>query len=229
MSSGTPARVKSLRPSFSSIDRRGGLGVAGGGQEGVRLRSSESRMIKEVLPVDEAGGGDDHQEELDTQVEEEADVARPLPTPEMPTRSEFEDHCVTHVPYRTWCNRCVEGRGREAGHSRQSNEGRSIPTVSFDHALVGDKEEITIQEQTDVEEGSVKIFVVRDLMSKAVFAHVVPKKGLDDKGVAVDAIVGDIKWLGYTRVMLKSDNEPAILKLLVETLRELGINGLEQS
>ena len=99
MSSGTPARVESLRPSSSSTSRRGGFDAAGGGQEGVQVKSSESEMIKEVLPVVEAGGGGGyyHQEEPDAQDEEEADVSRPLPTPEMPTRSEFEDHCVTHV------------------------------------------------------------------------------------------------------------------------------------
>ena len=58
-------------------------------------------MTKKVLPVDEAGVGDDHKEEFDAQVEEEADVARPFPKPEMPTRSEFEDRCVTHIPYQT--------------------------------------------------------------------------------------------------------------------------------
>ena len=35
--------------------------------------------------------------------------------------------------------------------------------------------------------------------------------------------------VGYTKVILKSDNEPAILKLLVESLRELQIVGLEQA
>ena len=103
-----------------------------------------------------------------------------------------------------------------------------MSTVAFGCALVGDKGEITSQEQADAEEGHVKILVVRDLLSKAVFGHVVPKKGLDEKGFAVDAIVGDIKWLGYIKVMLKSDNDPAILKLLVESLMELRINGLGQ-
>ena len=31
----------------------------------------------------------------------------------------------------------------------------------------------------------------------------------------------DLKWLGFTRVILKSDNEPAIIKLLSDTLLEL--------
>ena len=92
-----------------------------------------------------------------------------------------------------------------------------------------DKGEITSQEQADLDEGSVKILVVRDLKSKAVFGHVVPKKGLDDKGFAVDAIVGDIKLIGYTIVMLKSEIDAPISKLLVESLRELRTSGLSRS
>ena len=72
----------------------------------------------------------------------------------------------------------------------------------------------------------MKILGVRDLLSKAVFGHVVQKKGLHKKGFAVDTIVVGIKSLGYTKVMLKSDNEPAILKLLAGSLRGLQINGL---
>ena len=40
--------------------------------------------------------------------------------------------------------------------------------------------------------------------------------------------MNDILWLGHTKVVLKSDNEPAILKLLIESLRELRVNGLEK-
>ena len=41
-------------------------------------------------------------------------------------------------------------------------------------------------------------------------------------------IVEDIKWLGYSKLILKSDNEPAILKLLSEPLRELRIEGVPE-
>ena len=61
-----------------------------------------------------------------------------------------------------------------------------------------------------------------------MFAHVVPKKGVDEDGFAVKCIVDDVKWFGYTKVVLKTDNEPAILKLLQETLRDLRIEGLDQ-
>ena len=51
-------------------------------------------------------------------------------------------------------------------------------------------------------------------MSRAVFAHAVPKKGVDEKRCSVNAVVDDVLWLGYAKVILKSDNELAIVKLL---------------
>ena len=139
------------------------------------------------------------------------------------------EHCATHVPYRAWCPHCVEGRGREFGHSScQPVEGRATPTISFDYAFVGDRGEIISRVEADVEDGAIKILVIRDNKSKAVFAHVVPRKGVDEDGFAVKCVVDDAKWLGYTKIVLKTDNEPAILKLLQETLRDLRIEGLDQ-
>ena len=150
-----------------------------------------------------------------------------LATPYTPTRSEWLDHCATHVPYRAWCPHCVEGRGREFGHfACQPAEGRSVPTVSFDYAFVGDKGDIASQLEADDEPGAIKVLVVRDNRSKAVFAHTVPVKGADEEGFAVKAIVDDVKWLGYSKIVLKTDNEPAILKLLQESLRDLRVEGL---
>ena len=37
-----------------------------------------------------------------------------------------------------------------------------------------------------------------------------------------------VKWLGYRKIVLKTDNEPAILKLLQESLRDLRVEGLDQ-
>ena len=99
-------------------------------------------------------------DELEAQNEEEAMVAKPLPTPDTPTRSEFLDHCVTHTPYRSWCKHCFEGRGREFGHASRPHGPREAPTISFDYAYVGDKGEITSREQAEAEEGSVTILCV---------------------------------------------------------------------
>ncbi len=39
-----------------------------------------------------------------------------------PTPQEREEHCVTHVPYRSWCPICVKAKGKEESH-RTSGEG----------------------------------------------------------------------------------------------------------
>ena len=41
----------------------------------------------------------------------------------------------------------------------------------------------------------------------------------------MSSLVEDVRWLGYAKLILKSDNEPAIVKLLSEALRELRIEG----
>ena len=100
--------------------------------------------------------------------------------------------------------------------------------MSFDYCFIGDKGDIVSQLEADAEIGSIKVLIVRDNRSKAVFAHTVPVKGADEEGFAVKAIVDDVKWLGYTKIVLKTDNEPAILKLLQESLRDLRVEGLDQ-
>ena len=162
--------------------------------------------------------------------EEQALAPQNLPSVYQPTRSEYLDHCVTHYPFRAWCKHCLEGRGREFGHDthRGIKDARACPVISFDYAFIGDQGDVTTQEGLEAAgEGAAKVLVIRD--SKSVFAHVVPAKGVDEKGFAVDSLVSDVKWLGYSKVTLKSDNEPAIVKLLSEALRELRIQGLEQT
>ena len=69
----------------------------------------------------------------------------------------------------------------------------------------------------------VKILVVREIVSRCSFAHVVQHKGVQDNGYAVACLVKDVEWLGVTKLMLRSDNEPAITKLLTETLKTLRV------
>ena len=76
---------------------------------------------------------------------------------------------------------------------------------------------------------ALKLLVVKDTKSKAVFAHAVLRKGIDEKRFSVDMVVADVLWLGYSKVLLKSDNEPAIVKLLKESLATLKVSGLIKS
>ena len=59
------------------------------------------------------------------------------------------------------------------------------------------------------------------MKSKAIFAHMVPREGVDADGYAVVRLMEDVKWLGYTKILLKADNEKAIVKLLHDSLRRI--------
>ena len=119
---------------------------------------------------------------------------------------------------------------------RKEHDPNRVPMVAFDYAGIRDNCEfvdpVELKGVPVDEESVARILVVAlrtpDDRQSCVFGHVVPCKGVDRDKFAVDCLVSDIVWRGYTRVMLKSDNEPAILKLLMESLKELRVNGLEQ-
>ena len=162
---------------------------------------------------------------------EQADPKHIMPTPVLPSASDILKHRECHIPYQSWCEDCVEGRGREMGHSHVDMVSRSIPTIAFDYLFINDKGvflRAEVDEKTFEEDPSgIKVLVVKDSKSKMLFAHVVPAKGIDKKRFAVDMLRDDIVWLGYSRVILKSDNELAIIKLGEETMKDLKIT-LEQ-
>ena len=123
-----------------------------------------------------------------------AEKVQPLPIPHQLTLSEYRDHCVTHFPYHSGCPHCLEGRGREFGHRRREKALGEVPIVSFDYVFLSDKEDIIDQAGFEAAgEEAVKVLVVRDDKSKSVFGHVIPKKGLEEKGFSVDYVVEDIK------------------------------------
>ena len=137
--------------------------------------------------------------------EEQAVVPANLPTVYQPTHSEYLDHCVTHYPFRAWCKHCLEGRGREFGHEahRGDKDARATPVVSFDYAFLGDcGDAASLDDYVAAGDAAIKVLIVRDSKSKSVFAHVVPSKGVDVAGFAVDALVEDVKWLGYSKLTL---------------------------
>ena len=51
---------------------------------------------------------------------------------------------------------------------------------------------------------------------------------MDADGYSVARLVDDIKWLGYTKLLLRSDNEAAIVSLLTAALRKFKTEGIAQ-
>jgi hypothetical protein len=155
-------------------------------------------------------GVNDFEEEIeeDPYGEEEARVPVALRDPGQPTAQEIIEHNLTHVPYRSWCPDCVRGRGSHLSHKKQGiDKDDAIPTISFDYAFLGGDEDFE-KDETKL----MPVLVAKDSRSKYVFSSVVPKKG--GHPWVVSLVVWWFDYLGYKRVILKSDGENAIRDVL---------------
>ena len=165
---------------------------------------------------------------------------RTAPDPQLPTEAEVEDHRVDHTPYRIWCEWCRRSRGLGEQRGRGAGAVHLIPVVAMDYFFLT-KDSVDTREslsrtgfardpdgdarlEAAIVEGTiVKCIILKDLKSKCMFAWVVPQKGRDASGFVVDLLSSAIKWLGYSNVLLKSDNEPAVLSVLRDTLRAIRV------
>ena len=43
-------------------------------------------------------------------------------SPHFPSSREVEDHNMTYIPCRSWCNHSLRGTGRRSAHKRRHNE-----------------------------------------------------------------------------------------------------------
>ena len=128
---------------------------------------------------------------------EEAQIARLLTRPVRPSADMVAEHGVSHLPFRPWCPACVRGRGKCDPHRRQGERREDLfPVVSMDY----------------IAEHEAPILVVFDRRSKAHWAHAVPCKGTGHP-YAQRSVTRDLRLTGYTRVVLKSDNESSLIAL----------------
>ena len=154
---------------------------------------------------------------------------RILPDPGQPTQKQLEDHRIDHLPYRSWCPWCVAARATGEQHRKRLEEKR-ISTFSMDYLFLTKSRVVDRESLLEGEEVELKVLVAKDSKTKTVFAHAVPCKGSDDDGYAIARVTEDIAWLGHQRLILKADNEPAILKLLKDSLKtaRVEVEDLEQ-
>ena len=139
----------------------------------------------------------------------EAQRAHVVTDPGMPTAKEIAEHEITHLPHRSWCAACVAGRSRDRPHKRLNHRDKcQVPTIVFDYGFMGGKNEAE----------TASILVVRDVDTKMLFAHVVPRKGLaSDHGI--EQLLKDIERLGYRKLCLKCDGEPALVAIQHEVVK----------
>ena len=155
--------------------------------------------------------GDVEAEEQEADEEEQMEAAevRAKRGPTEPTEAEMLKHEATHVPYRSWCQHCVRGRGRRKPHYRrdEGEGGNKAPKVSMDYFFLGGEE---------CEASENPVFVMLDEECGSRYARMLDHKGMDEgrnEWLILDA-ADEIRSWGHVEgceLILKTDNEASML------------------
>jgi hypothetical protein len=117
-----------------------------------RDTSPSQTFVKPIRPkticCDRIGCGDveNNKKEIMTSINEddlqedgvEAVVPKCAKDPGEPTSEERERHSKTHLPFRSWCRKCVMGRGRDNPHTHKKDRTeQGIPIIGVDFYFIG--------------------------------------------------------------------------------------------
>ena len=127
-----------------------------------------------VDPVDAVRRGADEDDVIVQGDLGEFQQPRGLPEPIAPSREARMRHNLTHLPYATWCQHCVEGRKSNAPHFRsRDGSDRELPLLVLDYCFVRNEQDVEL----------AKVLVGKLYPSRKVFACVVDAKGTDEYAV----------------------------------------------
>ena len=73
----------------------------------------------------------------------------------------------------------------------------------------------------------MRILVAFDHAAATPFAHAVPRKGADPDGYVAEQIKRDVLWLGHSKVVIRSDNEPALVQVVEQAIIALKASGVD--
>ena len=121
----------------------------------------------------------------------------------------------------------MKGKAVNHSHLRRTSPSE-VPIVSIDYAFVNENGEERKKRkererrgdaEAEGESRGMPMIVLYDSESKYIAAEIVPEKGANEYSVRRMAQI--VNRLGYRRVILKSDQEPAIIALKSAVKREL--------
>ena len=111
------------------------------------------------------------------------------------------------------------GKAKNRKHSRRQECENKVPVISVDYTFMGEEEKTDAEEREGKAEESgrerkeigMPILVMKDRKSKAIYVDVVPEKGRHPH--AIKRMAQNIGMFGYNRIIIKSDQERAIMQL----------------
>lgn len=119
-------------------------------------------------------------------------------------------------------------RRRSAHVVSISIQGTSAVEIATGNIRNQTEPAVGVRDEAAAKKTTVRVLVAKCSRTKCTFARIVRQKGVDPERYAVDRLVKDIKWLGYSKITIRSDNEPAIQKLRLDTFKGLRVEGLRQ-
>lgn len=152
--------------------------------------------------------------------QEEAERPRALRDPGRPSQAEIDEHDLTHIPYRPWCNACVRAKAKNKMSLRVRGvySENLVPRVRLDYCHLTEHAERAEgghgEEETPKAESSVTALVMQESTCRSVWAYAVEHKRAADDWI-VEQICEDLDTIGLRndRIVIKSDQEAAIVDI----------------
>ena len=98
--------------------------------------TEESEAVKEKTVEELDKDVEEHENKLrDIELEIEAEdavIPRGLAKTYTPTKEEYDRHCLTHLPYRSWCPICIQAKKKNIAHKKTKSD-RGV--TCFQHRL----------------------------------------------------------------------------------------------
>ena len=137
-----------------------------------------------------------------------APEAQELGLPATPSEEEMRRHRVAHLPFAPWCEECVSGKAKE-DHHRQSN------TQTVGHKVQMDCFFLSKDEAVEDESTPITVLCMTDLASGWPLTIQLPPKSTEtsQSKYVLQNIDLYFRRLGYDKVILQHDGEPAIRAL----------------
>ena len=150
---------------------------------------------------------DQNKEDVEEDEDEEYGVRRSVKKLDLrePSKGEREEHEKTHLLLRNWCRHCVRGRGKEEA-CRDAKRDQEVAEVHLDFMFMGD----------EGDDRTLAVLVVKERSRGMVMSTVAPRKSSGQcLGRRVMAFMRDA-GCEVEAVVIKSDNEPALTKVVEE-------------
>ena len=72
---------------------------------------------------------------------EDAVIPRGFAKTYTPTKEEYDRHCLTHLPYRSWCPICIQAKKKNIAHKKTKSD-RGVPVYSIDKMFLNGKDSL---------------------------------------------------------------------------------------